>query len=79
MPKNPLVDLAAVAAFAYWGYLLGRMLWRREAYVRDGWTKWTWEPASIYPGSYMYGIFMTSLGMIFSAFLIYADFRGWMR
>ena len=79
MPKNPLVDLAALAAFAYWGYLLGRMVWRRQAYVRDGWTKWTWEPASVYPGSYAYGILMTSLGMIFSAFLIYADLKGWMR
>jgi hypothetical protein len=79
MSKNPLLDLAALAAFAYWGYLLGRMLWRREAFVRDGWTKWTWEPASRYPGSYIYGIVMTSLLMIFSTLLIYADFKGWLR
>ena len=77
--KNPLLDLAALGAFAYWGYLLGRMLWRREASVWDGWIKWTWEPASEYPASYVSGIVLTSVGMIFGAFLIYADFREWMR
>jgi hypothetical protein len=77
--KNPLLDLAGLAGISYWGYLLGRMLWRREACVRDGWTKWTWESASVYPWSYAYGIFMTSLCMLFSAFLVYADFKGWLR
>ena len=77
--KNPLLDLAALAAIVYCGYSLGRMLLRREAHVRDGWTKWTWEPASVYPGSYAYGIFMTVILMLFSALLIYADFQGWLR
>jgi len=79
MPKNPLPDLAFAAMFAWCAYVLGRMPLRREALVRDGWTKWTWEPASIFPGSYVYGLFMSSLLFVFSAFAIYADLKGWLR
>jgi hypothetical protein len=79
MPKNPLLDLAFAAMFAWFVYVLGRMLLRREALVRDGWTKWTWEPASVFPGSYAYGLIMSSLLLVFSACGIYADLKGWLR
>jgi hypothetical protein len=75
--NNLLLDPAFAAMFCWCAYMLGRMLLRREALVRDGWTKWSWEPASVFPGSYAYGLFMTSLLLVFSAWTIYSDLKGW--
>jgi hypothetical protein len=79
MSENRLLIFAFVASFGWYAYVLARMLFRRETLVRDGWTKWTWEPASMFPGFYTYGLFMPSLMLLFSAFAIYADWEGWLR
>jgi hypothetical protein len=79
MPNNPILDLAFAGMLAWFAYVIGRMLLRREAPVRDGWTKWTWQSASVFPGSFVWGLFMSLLLLVVSAVGIYADFTGWLR
>jgi hypothetical protein len=77
--KNPLVDLAAVGAFGWGAYLLGRMLVRREVLIRDDWAKWSWERAADFRGCYVYGLILAAFLMGMSALLIYADLTGYLR
>jgi hypothetical protein len=77
--ENRILVLVFIAMFGWCVYVLGRMLFRREALVRDGWAKWSWEPASIFPGSYAYGFFITTAMLAFSAWATYVQLKDWLR
>jgi hypothetical protein len=79
IPKNPVLDLAAGALIAVCVYRIARMFVRREAFVRDGWLKWMWEPKDLNRWMYVYGLAIHTLMVGLCVFIIYADFKGWMR